>query len=108
MVTVAANGKEAVELFEQSPPGTYALIFMDVMMPVMNGYEATKAIRSLDRADAGTVPVIAMTANAFAEDVNDALNAGMNEHMAKPLETEVINRVLGRWLGGDADTTNIK
>lgn len=108
MVTVAANGKEAVELFEQSPSGTYALIFMDVMMPVMNGYEATKAIRSLDRADAGTVPVIAMTANAFAEDVNDALNAGMNEHMAKPLETEVINRVLGRWLGGDADTTNIK
>lgn len=98
-VTVAANGKEAVELFEQSPPYTYALIFMDVMMPVMNGYEATKAIRMLDRADAGTVPVIAMTANAFAEDVKEALDAGMNEHMAKPLETEVINRVLARWLG---------
>lgn len=104
-VTVAVNGKEAVELFEQSPPYTYDLIFMDVMMPLMNGYEATKAIRMLDRADAGTVPVIAMTANAFAEDVKEALDAGMNEHMAKPLETEVINRVLARWLGNGSPIT---
>ena len=74
------------------------MIFMDVMMPVMNGYEATKAIRALDRPDAAQIPVIAMTANAFAEDVKEALGAGMNEHMAKPLEPEVINRVLARWI----------
>ncbi len=97
-ITVAANGKEAVELFEKAPAYTFAMIFMDVMMPVMNGYEATKAIRALDRPDAARIPVIAMTANAFAEDVKEALDAGMNEHMAKPLEPEVINRVLARWI----------
>ena len=97
-ITVAANGKEAVELFEKAPAYTFAMIFMDVMMPVMNGSEATKAIRALDRPDAAQIPVIAMTANAFAEDVKEALDAGMNEHMAKPLEPEVINRVLARWI----------
>ncbi len=97
-ITIAANGKEAVELFDKAPPHTFSIIFMDVMMPVMNGYEATKAIRALDRPDAASVPVIAMTANAFAEDVKDAMDAGMNEHMAKPLEPEVINRVLATWI----------
>ncbi len=98
-VTVAVNGKEAVELFEQSNPDTFDLIFMDVMMPQMNGYEATRAIRELDRPDAVSVPIIAITANAYAEDVREAKEAGMNEHMAKPLDPEVINRILTQWLG---------
>ncbi len=100
-VTVAVNGKEAVDLFQESEPYTYQIVFMDVMMPVMNGYEATQAIRALDRPDATEVPIIAMTANAFAEDVKAALDAGMNEHTAKPIEPEVIGRVLERWLGGE-------
>lgn len=99
-VTVAVNGKEAVDLFRESEPYTYQIIFMDVMMPIMNGYEATQAIRALDRPDAAEIPIIAMTANAFAEDVKAAMDAGMNEHTAKPIEPEVIGRVLERWLGG--------
>ena len=98
-VTLAVNGKEALELFKESAPHTFQLIFMDIMMPVLNGYEATRAIRGLERPDALSVPIIAMTANAYAEDVRAATEAGMNEHIAKPLEPEVINRVLSRWLG---------
>lgn len=98
-VSVAVNGKEAVELFEQSNLYTFDLIFMDVMMPLMNGYEATRTIRALDRPDAASVPIIAMTANAYAEDVKEAKEAGMDEHMAKPLDPEVINRILTQWLG---------
>ena len=101
-ITVAANGKEALDLFREAPPGTYQIIFMDVMMPVMNGYEATRAIRGLDRPDAAGIPIIAMTANAFAEDVREAMDAGMNEHTAKPLEKEVMDRVLVRWLGEES------
>ena len=88
-----------MELFQASAPYTYQIIFMDIMMPVMDGHEATRAIRSLDRPDAAQIPIIAMTANAFAEDVQAAKDAGMNEHMAKPLEPENINRALDRWLG---------
>ncbi len=98
-VTIANNGQEAVELFEQAQPGTYQIIFMDVMMPVMNGYESAKAIRALDRPDAAKIPIITMTANAFAEDVQAAKDAGMNEHIAKPLEADMIARVLSEWLG---------
>lgn len=98
-ITLAVNGKEAVERFEEAEPGTYDIIFMDVMMPVMNGYEATRAIRSLDRADAGRIPIVAMTANAFAEDVKAAMDAGMNEHITKPLDPDVINSALIKWLG---------
>ncbi len=98
-VTMAENGQEAVELFRQSAPYTYQIIFMDIMMPVMDGHEATRAIRSLDRPDASEIPIIAMTANAFAEDVQAAKDAGMNEHMAKPLEPDIINGVIERWLG---------
>lgn len=98
-VTIAENGKEAVELFLESEPYTYQIIFMDVMMPVMDGYEATRTIRALNRPDGGTVPIIAMTANAFAEDVKAAKEAGMNEHIPKPLEPEVINHVLACLLG---------
>ena len=98
-VTIANNGKEAVEIFEQAEPETYQIIFMDVMMPVMNGYEAAKAIRSMSRPDAAQIPIVTMTANAFAEDVQAAKDAGMNEHIAKPLEADVIARVLAQWLG---------
>lgn len=98
-VTVANNGQEAVELFRESAPDTYQLIFMDIMMPIMNGYEATRAIRALDRPDAAKIPIIAATANAFEEDVKAAKDAGMNEHTTKPLDPEVIERVLVDWLG---------
>lgn len=84
----AKNGKEALEIFEQSEPGRYDLILMDVQMPVMNGYDATKAIRKCAHPRAKTVPIIAMTANAFSEDVKDALDAGMNAHVAKPIDME--------------------
>ncbi|MCM1121169.1 MAG: transporter substrate-binding domain-containing protein [Eubacterium sp.] len=98
-VTVAADGKEAVDLFEESDPGTYQIILMDLMMPVMDGHEATRTIRSLARPDAASIPIVAMTANAFAEDVQASMEAGMNEHIAKPLEPEVIEDVLIRWIG---------
>lgn len=100
-VTLAQNGKEALDIFRESAPYTFQLVFMDVMMPIMNGYEATKAIRGLDRPDASAVPIIAMTANAYAEDVRAAMEAGMNEHIAKPLEPEIMNRVLVKWLGDE-------
>ncbi len=72
---------------------------MDVQMPVLNGYEATKIIRSIDREDAKTIPVIAMTANAFAEDIKDAKDAGMDDHIAKPVDIDVIRKTLGKYLG---------
>jgi CheY-like chemotaxis protein len=97
-VTLAVNGQEAVELFKNSAPGTFHIIFMDVMMPVMDGHEATREIRSLKRPDGTKIPIIAMTANAFAEDVKAAMDAGMNEHITKPLEPEIIDRVLRDWL----------
>ena len=89
-VTKAWNGQEAVELFRNSEPGEFDVILMDIMMPVMNGYEATKMIRSLDREDAKTIPIIAMTANAFEEDKKMALASGMNDHVAKPIDMNVL------------------
>ena len=91
---VAENGLMAVKNFESHDPGTYDAILMDVMMPVMDGYEATKRIRSMNRADAQTIPIIAITANAFAEDIKQALNAGMNAHLAKPVNPESLRQVL--------------
>ena len=82
----AGNGREAVEMFKNSEPGYYDMILMDVQMPVMNGYDATMEIRGLDRSDAGTVAIIAMTANALKADVENALKAGMNGHIAKPID----------------------
>ena len=93
-VTKAWNGKEAVELFRKSEPGGFDAILMDIMMPVMNGYEATKMIRSLDREDAKTIPIIAMTANAFMEDRQKAKEAGMNEHIVKPVNVELLIKVI--------------
>ena len=89
-VSTAINGLEAVRLFEKSKPYEYDIILMDIMMPVMNGYEATKMIRSLDREDAKEVPIIAMTANAFTEDRIRAKEAGMDQHIAKPIDIKTI------------------
>ena len=96
-VETAENGKIAVEKVEASPKGSYDLIFMDIQMPVMNGYEATAAIRSLPGAK-GKLPIVAMTTNAFAEDVQLAKNTGMNGHIAKPLDMNKLNDVLKNWL----------
>lgn len=87
-VTVVTDGKQAVERFSASAAGTFDAILMDVMMPVMDGLAATRAIRALERNDAGTIPIIAMTANAFAEDIQKCLAAGMNAHLSKPLDME--------------------
>jgi len=89
-VTKTWDGQEAVELFRNSEPGEFDVILMDIMMPVMNGYEATKMIRSLDREDAKKIPIIAMTANAFEEDKKMALASGMNDHVAKPIDMNVL------------------
>lgn len=98
----AVNGREAVDLFAGNPPGTYALILMDIQMPVMNGYEASRAIRTMgergERPDGAEIPIIALTANAFADDVYRAKQAGMNEHIAKPLEIDRLLEVMHRWM----------
>ena len=93
-VTKAWNGQEAVELFRKSAYGEFDAILMDIMMPVMNGYEAAKKIRSLDREDAKTIPIIAMTANAFTEDRLKAKESGMNEHIVKPLDVELLIKII--------------
>ena len=93
-VTKAWNGREAVEIFRKSEPDEFDVILMDIMMPVMNGYEATKMIRSLEREDAKTIPIIAMTANAFTEDRLKAKEAGMDEHIAKPVDPELLVKVI--------------
>ncbi len=94
----AENGKRAVEMFSASETGYYDLIFMDIQMPVMNGYEATKAIRELDRDDALNIPIVAMTANAFTEDMEAAIKSGMNGHIAKPLDFGQLTKILSKWL----------
>lgn len=93
-VTKAWNGQESVEMFSKSEPGEFDVILMDIMMPVMNGYEAARRIRSLDREDAKEVPIIAMTANAFTEDRIRAKEAGMDEHIAKPVDVELLLKVI--------------
>ena len=93
-VTKAWNGQEAVELLRNSEPGEFDVILMDIMMPVMNGYEATKMIRSLDREDAKAIPIIAMTANAFTEDRLRAKEAGMDEHISKPVDVRLLVKVI--------------
>lgn len=94
----AVNGEEALRLFQASAPGYYSLILMDIQMPVMNGYEAAREIRSLNRADAMTIPIIAMTADAFVEDIRNAENAGMNGHMAKPLSFDTLALEIEKYL----------
>lgn len=92
------DGAQAVEEFRTCPPGTYDAIFMDVQMPVMNGYEATRAIRRLPHPDADSILILAMTANAFAEDVQKALDSGMNGHIAKPVDMTLLCRTLAELL----------
>ena len=99
IVTRAADGKSALAQFCNTDPGTFDLILMDIMMPEMNGYETTKAIRNLpDRPDGKKIPIIAMTANAFAEDVQAALNAGMDDHVAKPVDMEILTSVITKYI----------
>ena len=95
----AENGAEAVDKFTEHEENYYDMIFMDIQMPVMNGYEATAAIRAMDRSDAKHVPIVAMTANAFAEDIRDSKRAGMNAHLAKPIDFGHLTDILKRYLG---------
>ena len=97
VVMKAWNGKEAVAAFEKSAPGSISLVLMDLMMPVMNGLEATRAIRALDRADAASVPIIAMTANAFDEDRERTKATGMNAHLSKPLDMRALIDAVKRY-----------
>ncbi len=94
----AWNGQEAVNMLLQSEPGYYDIVFMDIQMPVMNGHEASRAIRASERKDLKEIPIIAMTANAFAEDVQASIQAGMNQHIAKPLDIERLVKLLHSWL----------
>ena len=99
VVTKAWNGQKAVDIFRKSRPGEFDAILMDIMMPVKNGYEAARLIRSLDREDAKTIPIIAMTANAFTEDRIRAKEAGMDEHVAKPVDAELLVKVIHKLAG---------
>ena len=93
-MTVARDGLQAVRMFQEKPEGYFDAILMDIMMPVMDGITATKTIRSLKHPDAETIPIIAMTANAFREDKEKCLAAGMNAHLAKPIKIENVKRIL--------------
>ncbi len=95
---VADNGQIAVDMLKKSEPGYYQLVLMDVRMPVMNGYEATRAIRKLDDPDLASIPILAMTANAFEEDKQEALNCGMNGHLAKPIDVKMLLDTLDKIL----------
>jgi len=97
-VVTVNDGKEALDAFEQSEPGTYDAILMDVQMPNMNGYEATKAIRMSNHPEAKSIVIIAMTANAFTEDISASLSAGMNDHISKPIDSEILYQVLYRYI----------
>ena len=102
--TICENGKRVLEAFEQSAPGDYDMILMDVQMPVMNGYEATKAIRRSSHELAKTIPIIAMTANAFSEDIQHSLAAGMNAHVSKPVEMKVLEKTIRSIKSGGGGT----
>ncbi len=97
-IEIAENGQVAVDMLSRSQPGYYQMILMDVQMPVMNGYEATKAIRKLENRELATIPILAMTANAFEEDKQEALRSGMNGHIAKPINIEILMEELGKVL----------
>ena len=99
-VTRVSNGREAVRAFKENPPDSFDMILMDIMMPKMNGYEATAAIRGMrERPDARIIPIVAMTANAFAEDVQASLDAGMNGHLSKPIVMDEVVKTIARNVG---------
>ena len=102
VVTAAENGREAVELFSKNPPGTFDAILMDIQMPQLDGYGAAREIRQLDRPDAGSIPILAMTANAFEDDIAAARAAGMNGHIAKPIDISRIKAALAAVLSDGA------
>lgn len=102
-VTCAVNGQEAVEIFEKSAPDYFGVIYMDVMMPRMNGLDAARIIREMKRRDAMRVPIIAMSANAFAEDIINSRLAGMNAHLAKPLDAEKMIVALKQCMADNRD-----
>ena len=106
--TICENGKRVLEAFEQSAPGDYDMILMDVQMPVMNGYEATKAIRRSSHELAKTIPIIAMTANAFSEDIQHSLAAGMNAHVSKPVEMKVLEKTIRSIKSGGGGGTEMQ
>lgn len=95
---IVENGQLAVARFAHAAEREFDAILMDVQMPVMNGYDATRAIRALERNDARDIPIIAMTANAFAEDEKEALDAGMNVHLAKPIDVELLEKVINQYV----------
>lgn len=97
-VEKAMNGRLAVERMLETEPGYYDLIFMDIQMPVMNGYEASKAIRASDRDDLTHIPIVAMTADAFSDDIRKSKDAGMNDHISKPVDVEKLEEVLHKWI----------
>ena len=97
-IDTAENGRIALDMVTASADGYYDLVFMDIQMPVMNGYDAARGIRGLGRGYTDQLPIIAMTANAFAEDVVMAKDVGMNEHIAKPLDMEKLEAILKNWL----------
>ncbi len=97
-VVCVNNGKAAVDAFDESKPYQFDFVFMDVVMPVMDGLTATRTIRERNRVDAGSVPIIAMTANAFADDKRACFDAGMNDHVGKPIEPAEITQALTRFL----------
>jgi CheY-like chemotaxis protein len=96
-VSVSMNGQEALDKFLEMPAGSFDVILMDIMMPVMNGYEATRAIRNSAHAEAKTIPIVAMTANAYKEDVEQAMEAGMNGHIAKPIDVNLLLSVMEKY-----------
>ena len=108
IIAKAVNGQDAVDKFASSKPGEYDIVFMDIMMPVMDGLEATRTIRAMQRTDAKSVPIIAMSANAFKDDIENCLNAGMNDHLMKPLEMEKITKAIQKVLRGKEKTSNGK
>lgn len=97
-VTSVTNGSEAVEAFKRSEPRYYDLILMDIMMPVLDGHEASKMIRELPRSDAATIPIIAMSANAFQDDIKQSRAIGMNDHLAKPFSSDQLVAVIGKYI----------
>ncbi|MFR1292718.1 MAG: response regulator, partial [Parabacteroides distasonis] len=101
-IDTAINGLDAVHKVAQSEEGFYQIILMDIQMPIMDGYEATRQIRSLQRRDIAHMPIIAMTANAFSEDVTNAIKAGMNYHLAKPIDIGALMGILSKYLQAPA------
>ena len=99
-IKVAKNGQEAIDEFASNPPGTFDAILMDIMMPLVDGFSATKAIRAMPRADAGQIPIIAMTANAFDEDARQCMEAGMNAHLSKPLQMDIVVATIAKYCKG--------